>query len=335
MACVTVFCVMAQLREVRINDVIHPNFVRESEDTFVCGVVPTAKRNDRPLQTYRPNVGRVKKTSMDSAFDRLVIIGEVGSSGCFAVISASSQESSNLFRDPVLSIGCLVNVLEPVFSGFCLGNDKSNPIFEVRRALQVVRHMPNMIASPIVVNPLTVAMNKFQINNVQLSFIQALVASPTCSGVFCDRKASKSNTCACIQKSPISSWAVSCRIFTADIDNIEDDPFSGEVLQSLLLSKLFCNSGTLALPASEINITELRACVGRVQIFVNDNGGWSVTGFFKCGQSDENIVQNINRVQICRIHTNVLITDNLKYGGQGIINPEDDPLPPLHHANMV
>ena len=323
---------MANLREVNVTDFIHSNFLRESEDTYVSGIILTAKRHDRPLQTFRPNVGRVKKTSMDSSYDRLVIIGELQSAACFAVITTTAQESSSIFRHPLLSVGALVHVHEPIFSGLCLGNDRSNPIFEVRRPLELAAHNGmNLRPSPIVINPLTTALTKFQLNNTQLSFIQTNIASPTCSGVFCDRRIVKSSNCACIQKSAVSAWAISCRIFSTAIDNVEEDPLSGEVLQSLQLNKIFCSTGTLALPATDIVVHRLRQCVRNIQQYVNDNGGWLVTGYYKSGLSEENIAQTISRVQICRIRATVMVPDDRKYDvGQN--NHDDNPPPPLRPA---
>ena len=324
--------IMANLREISMSHVIHPNFLRDSEDTYIRGVVLIAKRNDRPLQTYRPNVGKLRKTSIDSAYDRMIIIGEVQTSGCFAIITSNTQESSTIFRNPQISVGSIVLVHEPIFTGVCLGNDKSNPIFEVRRSLEL-QNDNGIILPPfaIIANPLTTALTKFQLNNVRLSFIHALIAAPTCGGVFCDRKSIKTGNCACIQKSALSSWALSCRIFSADVDNLIDDPLSGEVMQSLQLSKIFCCVGTLALPAADIQLPNLRNAVRNIQRHVNDNGGWVVTGFFKSGMSDENIAQSISRIQICRIKPTVLIPDNLKYNAAGN-NENPDPLPPLQPA---
>ena len=324
----------ANLREVQIAEVIHPNFVRNSENTFVAGVMLIAKRADRPLQTYRLSGVRSKKTSMDANYDRMVVIGELQSSNCFAIITRNAQESSQMLRTAGLTVGCIVNAHEPVFTGLCLGNDRNNPIFEVYRSLEVVEdNVPNLIPFPVVANPVTTALTKFNLNNVPLSFIQVNVMSPTCSGFLCDRRISKTSNCACIQKSAVSSWALTCRIFSRDVANLENDPFSGEQLQCLQLSKIFCEMGTLALPASQVQLQNLRNAVAQVVNFVNDNGGWNVTGFFKSGVSEENIALNISKIQICRIRPTVVVPENLKYsalaaGRDNAQVPEQPPLMP-------
>ena len=121
-------------------------------------MIGLTKRHDRHLQTFRPNVGRVEKFSLDSSYDRMVIIGELRSASCFAIITTSAQGSSNIFRHSHLSVGALIHVHEPVFTGVCLGNDPSNPIFEIRRAVELtVDNGLNIPASSIVMSPLTTA----------------------------------------------------------------------------------------------------------------------------------------------------------------------------------
>ena len=96
----------------------------------------------------------------------------------------------------------------------CLGNDRSNPIFGVYRSLEVIEDaVPNLLQFPIVTNPLTTALTEFNMNNVTLSFIRGNIMSPTCSGFLRDRRISKTTNCPRIQKSAVSSWALTCRNF--------------------------------------------------------------------------------------------------------------------------
>ena len=151
--------------------------------------------------------------------------------------------------------------------------------------------------------------------------------------MFCDRRIFESTNCACIQKNALSSWAISSRIFSTNVENIED-PLSGEVLQSLQLNKIFCSAGTLALPSTDINLQRLKECVRNITQYVNDNGGWLMTGYFKSGLSDENISQTISRVQICRIRIAIVISEDRKYEvGQN--NQNDNPPPLLRPAGQV
>ena len=83
----------------------------EKAKTPTLKVVLIAKRNDRPLQTYRPNVGKVRKT-IDSAYDGMIINCEVQTSSCFAIIT--------IFRNPHISVGTVVLVHEPIFIHWCL-----------------------------------------------------------------------------------------------------------------------------------------------------------------------------------------------------------------------
>ena len=54
-----------------------PNFLRNSENTYIRGVVLVFKKIDRPLQLFRPQAVKAKRMSPDTNYDRLIIIGEI------------------------------------------------------------------------------------------------------------------------------------------------------------------------------------------------------------------------------------------------------------------
>ena len=71
----------------------------------------------------------------DTNYDRLIIIGEIETRKCFAIIADSAQRSSLLFADRKLTIGAIVDVKEAIFSNSRLGNDPTNPIFSSVRGI--------------------------------------------------------------------------------------------------------------------------------------------------------------------------------------------------------
>ena len=113
-------------------------------------------------------------------------------------------------------------------------------------------------------------------------------------------KKTESN-CPCLQKSAVSAWVLSTRIVTQDIDNEDEDPLSGEPLQSLALTKLFCHESIIRSPHASIDRERLRCAVRNVNHHVNANGGWQLTGFYKSGSTEENVAQYVQCVRICRI----------------------------------
>lgn len=149
------------MNQVTVTQVQQPRYLHHSRNAFIRGRILILKKFDKPLTTYKSNYG-AKKTP-DPTYDRMVIIGELNSPSCFAVISKTPRESSNLFKDRSISVGCIVDVLEPVPTGSALGNDSHNPIFEVKKPFvrAVVNDTPEIATLE---NPNTAAIFHFAFN---------------------------------------------------------------------------------------------------------------------------------------------------------------------------
>ena len=322
-------------RQVTVAQVTSKNFLRNSQDTVIRGIVLVLKRSDRPLQMFRPQNSKLKRPSPEGAYDRLAIIGQWNSKDCFAVIASSAQKSSKLFGDRRLTVGSIVEVKEPVYNNTCLGNDSNNPIFDTQRQI-VVLNIPldNLFPPvPVVLQPQTTAMFHYTLPARGLLFLHANVISPTCAGYLCDRRVSKNDSlCACLQKSSLSSWSVSARIITAGVDEEDEDILSGDITQSHQMSLLFCTDDVLRLPASSIDIDVLRDVIVNVSDYVNGNGGWTVCGYYKSSASEEMITQEVHRIRICRIIPSAEIPVYLKYNIGEADDVENDP-PHLVHGN--
>ena len=331
------------MNQVTMKHVVAPDFIRNSEDTFIKGIVLIIKKYDKPLQLFRQSNNKTKKFSTEGQYDRMIVVGELDSKDCFVVVCDTAQVSSQLMSDKSLTVGSAVAVLEPVFWGTCLGNDLHNPVFEVTRPFVVINDSAVISRQiPLVLNN-TTALQHFCYINRKLLFLQCNVASPTCSGSLCDRRRLKTYTCACIQKNAISAWTLTCRILSKDVDPNSEDPLSGEQLQSFQLAKLFCSPSTLASPSTSVNLTNLREAVKKCQNFVNENGGWFVNGFYKCGTTDESVAQSLNKVRLCRIRPATAIPLGMKYLEKTSVHDGDDSSsassgcnpPPLKKAPFV
>ena len=311
-----------------------PNFLRNSENTYIRGVVLVLKKFDRPLQLFRPQAVKAKRLTPDTNYDRLIIIGEIETRECFAIIADSAQKSSLLFADRKLTIGAIVDVKEAIFSNSCLGNDRTNLIFNVSLPLEVVTDDLPMEPVPIDLNPSTGAMFHFCLPHRPLSFLHAIPVFPTCSGFLCDRGNRKNESiCACLQKSTLSAWVMSARVISQDILNEDDDPLTGDILQNWSLTKLFCEEAIIRSAYTSIDRGLLREAVMRVANHVNNNGGWRVSGFYKTALTEENIAQNVQRVRICRITPATEIPVNLKYNVIPWTGDDTNQPPRLFHAN--
>ena len=161
-----------------------PNFLRNSENTYIRGVVLVFKKFDCPLQLFRPQAVKAKRMTPDLNYDRLIIIGEMETRECFAIIADSAQKSSLLFVDQKSTIGAIIDVKEAICSNSCLGNDRTNPILNVSFPLEVVTDDLPMEPVPIDLNPSTGAMFHFCLPNRPLSFLHAIPVFLTCP-VFC------------------------------------------------------------------------------------------------------------------------------------------------------
>ena len=311
-----------------------PIFLRRSENTFVRGIVLVTKKYDKPLQLFRPLNIKNKRGALDTTYDRLVILGEIISKECFTVIAESAQKIPFLFGDTLLTVASIVDVKEPVFSNFCLGNDRSNPILHVFLPLEVVINDIPLLPIPIDLHPSTTAMFHFCLPNRPLTFLQASAVATTCSGFMCDRGEKRIDTvCPCIQKSPVSAWVMCARIVSRDIENEDEDPLTGEKMQSVNLTKIFCSEAIFRTSYASIDSQQLRNAVNQVSQFVNENGGWQVYGFYKSGSTIENLAQNVQRVRICKLTPAVEMPFNLKYNiAQCNANIGNEP-PALQHAN--
>ncbi len=127
---------------------------------------------------YIPN-DRLGLRGTDSTnYDRLAFFGQPNSPSVFAVIANKTSESAKLFGHPALSIGSVCEVIEPIFNGVYLGNDRGNPILEVRRQIEPQSvHASDLENVPIDENPESAALFHFQIKgSVQLIFFNFLRA---------------------------------------------------------------------------------------------------------------------------------------------------------------
>ena len=322
-------------RQVSLAQVTSKGFLRISGNTTLRGIVLVLKRSDRPLQLYRPQTLKLKRPSPEGNYDRMAIIGQWNCKDCFVVISQSAQKSANLFSDRYLTVGSIVDVVEPLYTNTCLGNDMHNPIVETHHPLTVVNNLNDNDFPPIPIStsPTTPAMFHYTLTNRPLTFLHSIVVAPTCSGTLCDRRSTKNESvCACIQKSSVSSWTLSTRIISRDVDDEDDDPLSGDMTQSHHVASFFCTNDVLRLPSSSVDVSELREAIDRVSQHVNANGGWRVSGFVKSSVSDESITQEVQRIRVCRLISAVQVPDNMKYGIGEAEQPRGGP-PPLQHAN--
>ena len=313
-------------REVTIDEARSPGFYRQSEDTFLLGVVLVLKKSEKDeLQVWRQPNSRGKRPANTNMYDRLVIMGALRSKDCFAIISYSKADTTQLFKSATLTIGSVVQINEPMYQDQCLGHDRANPIMSTRETVTTIAIPINIMETPI---PVTIdsdssATMHFRLAPRRLLFLSALVTAGTCGGTTCDRRRIMNN-CFCMQKTATAGWAMSSIIVTERVDDDNDELVAGvpEPLQSHQLTKLFCTRAKMEQPSNTVVQADLRAAVRAVQNHVNANGGWQVVGYTKCGTTSEGLTRSVEKVRIASLRPTCQIPDNLKYDIARLAAPE-------------
>ena len=319
------------MEQVTLCDVLHPNFARDVDDKFIMGRILNIKRSDKqplPFHQTKGFGGNAKrKYQCDSNYDRIITVAELNNRSAFVIITRTAQESARLLHsvDDNLHIGCVVQVLEPVFSNRFLGTDTSNPILEVDLPF-VAQPIQADIAVNVVDDGHSNGTFHFSLPPIPLRFTKAMLAHPTCSGLLCDRRSMKTSCC-CVETEPQSGFAISVRMM-ADGEVAENHPLKfGETVQSFSLSKIFIASPTFLCLASNIPQVGLRAAVREVQNYVNQNGGFTVSGWYKCGTSQEDTVNRVSEYHIVRVNPACAIPEELKLSMVNRIAPPQNAAP--------
>lgn len=126
---------------------------------------------------------------------------------------------------------------------------------------------------------------------------------PSCSGILCDRH-SKYTSCGCLKQDPVSSWVMGVRPVTEGVENLDEDLFSHE---NMFFSRALtvCVLGKLILKqaADSVNIQGFETLIERNVKSVNSEGGWIVSGYYKCAaiNGDRDTVGNLKKARVISI----------------------------------
>ena len=167
---------MTDLIEVTLEQVLQPNFVRQSEDTFKVGTILSIKKNDqKPLTHYGRNLtSKFRKNNNDTSYDRIIILGAQNSKNCFVLVLESSSMSGKILNVAGLRfIGSTIAVQEPIFSNACLGKNLNNQVLITSKELQPHTVTPiNEHGIPIISNPNSTVNFHFRLRQEKVLFVQ-------------------------------------------------------------------------------------------------------------------------------------------------------------------
>ena len=155
-------------RQVSLIEATDDNFFTKAKNSFLlCRLLGIKKYDQKPLIKFISNYRLRLRGAETTNYDRLAFFGQINSPSVFTVITQKTCESAKVFGHPALSIGDVCKVVEPIFNGVYLGNDRGNPIMEVRRQIEPQTiDVGELVDIPIEENPRSSALFHFQIKGM-------------------------------------------------------------------------------------------------------------------------------------------------------------------------
>jgi hypothetical protein len=282
--------------DITINDVLKDNY-NPDDKKIPCIILQVKKNENKLLSIYQQ--GKGQKTGSNAAattshYDRLVLFGfrDSTSGGCFAMIFQSSEASSAFFkRFNGVSISKMVGatgyLLEPRYYRKTLTQDSNLPLFETKKAFESFQ-FENAVPVPLIVDNLTPGDTLFfQLVGVRVLLESVCVQMSKCSGVQCDRLLLPATCthCCCFQQKVANSVITLNAVVIAQ--NLDTDEV---ILKSEFQSWAFTNLCMIITHDSalssytEHNERPMRVQIGEVIRYVNQHGGWDITGWARKGK---------------------------------------------------
>jgi hypothetical protein len=182
------------------------------------------------------------------------------------------------------AVGCMVLIVEPKWTGR-IGQDRV-PIFEITQdhGIIPIEHDIPRIEKNIPIVPLEEAsLRCFGYHAVQIQ-LTAINFFQSCSGVLCDRT-EDTGECFCFTKGRLPGINFECNLFFSPDTNATrklSEWFHVPQYRSYRLFKMFVDSH-LDFNDALRNKKAIRSHIKQQVEFINNHGGWYVTGWYKQG----------------------------------------------------
>ena len=238
---------------------------------------------------------------------------------------------SQLRDNGVVSIGTVVGVINPLPISTWFSNDI--PILESRSGC-IVFQPPSRVIDIGIDNTISGQVTRaFVMNHLEISVFSSSPYTTTCSGHLCDKQRSVEvsrdvRTCGCYHmQHRVGNICINHDIGLSKNNKsiLVMQDFSSSRLTNLYLKNPFdCNVKWNMLDGTEM-FFHLQDCIAKVVRFINDNGGFTVIGWYKKGNiNDVSTEESDNKIESSEIGfhivgitpTNDLILHHDSYKGK-------------------
>ena len=301
-------------------------------------IVSGSQNGQNNMTAYQSYYKKNNKTiSSNSHYFRLFLFRDVASTSGEVVYMIEGKQMNDklwarnpLLRDNgVLTVGSYIIVFNPlpITTRFC----NEIPLLETRGGC-VVMNPPQCITEIKLDHGISTGVTRvFVVNNVQVRVNSTSVQTTKCSGLFCDRQRAVEiergdRACGCYSMQSRIGNIVIVHNISVIKDGIPD--LCVEDFSSLNFSSLYLKD---ALPVSvkfnSLDYTpqylRLHGCIDDVVQYVNENGGFTVVGWYKRGEindisreDNENQVESsdiqIHLIAMYPVDRNILTHDDMK-----------------------
>ena len=231
-----------------------------------------AKKCTKTTTFYKVSNGQ--RSKHETAFNRFIMLGVLGSDKIVAVFTTNQSESVQLLRYcNKLLPGALCAVLRPKFECKYMGSSSATPIINtVEPFVPMTLDTLPIIPCPRIVSSADFLQFLVHTRNLSLTNVDAL--APVCNGLFCDGQLK--TDCPCLEiDNRRKDWATS-----ADINCYE--LFHPATIRSKRLISFFAPLCRNADPSkNNFDVLDLADCVEACVSEVNGKNGWLIFGWVK------------------------------------------------------
>lgn len=289
---------------VTIGECEEENFAAESEDTVLVGCLIAIKHystsnGGNSLRGIRaaPTAGsrgnafqRLRYNAPTATYDRLLYFADINTPGrCFLMVSETVSQTDHLLKyaREKTSVGDIFVVQEPEEVTKRYNNMSIVVTDKELIPLQNPVHLPTVeLRTP------QVGMQRyFALHAQSLKLYKASMVDASCKGILCDRQNPlvRGQSCGCVHMARMNAIVVKLNVGFEFIDetgnkkNYQAQNFRSWRTTTLLVKPSAFSVDTVVFQQGE-NADALRSVVRNINRFINENGGWTVIGWYRRGE---------------------------------------------------
>lgn len=305
------------------------------EGHFILAEIVNVKKSKKTDDRFSYYLKQKDKAERFGVYDRIIRFREHdslnGQTGEIIFTQKPIRQLVLLDHMNDSAVGCMVIIVEPKWTGR-IGQDRV-PIFEVTQdhGIIPIEHNVPRIKRNIPIVPLEESsMRCFGYHSVQIQLI-AINFIQSCSGVLCDHT-EDTGECFCFTKGRLPGINFECDLFfSADSNPAKklSEWFHIRQYRSYRLFKMFMDSNLDYNDACR-NKKAIRSHIKKEVEFINNHGGWYITGWYKQGLKEVD-----TDVKGQNIGTSAGKSDSIAKMGSIDITPHISTLTPTQTQNLA